>query len=65
MSMEERWLGGEVGSGGRSRCRQIGLVGGRGETRLYKIVSPTKPKGCHTLSVGVIKGDREVNTNSE
>ena len=54
-SMEGPWSGGEVGSGEGHRCHRIGLASGRGDTRSYKIVSPPKPRGFHTLSVAVVE----------
>ena len=50
-SMEAWWSGIEVGSGGGHHFFGIDLIFGRGETRSYKIISPPKPRGCHTLLV--------------
>ena len=51
--MEAQWSGGEVGSGRGHYCHWIGLIGGRGETRSYEIVSPPKLRGSRTLLVSV------------
>ena len=46
-------MGREVGSGRGRHYLRVSLVGGRAETRSYKIVSLPKPRGRRDLSVAV------------
>ena len=57
--MEARWSDGEVGSGGGYPCRQIDLISVRGETCLYEIVSPPKPRGHCNMLVAVAEVKKE------
>ena len=64
-SMEARWLGREVGSGGGRQYPLIVIIGGQGETRSYEIASPTEPRGRRTLSVAKTEAKREAGTNCD
>ena len=58
-------VSGEVESGGGRRCHRIYLIGGRGETCLYKSVCPPEMRGRHTLTESEAETKMVVVTNSE
>ena len=65
VSPEVRWLTERLSSDGGVRCRCLGLVGGRGQTCSYKILSLPERRGCLNLSVSKAEAKREVGANVE